>query len=98
MERVYLQVKRYAANNTVGRPQINEFVGSLGGEIKHGIFITTSSFSKDARKRAEDSDTIALVDGKMLGNLMIQYKVGVQVKENFELYQIDNDFFNNEAN
>lgn len=96
LERVYLQVKRYAANNTVGRPQINEFVGSLGGEIKRGIFITTSSFSKDARKRAEDSDTIALVDGKMLGNLMIQYKVGVQVKENFELYQIDNDFFNNE--
>ncbi|MBD5429145.1 restriction endonuclease [Lactobacillus sp.] len=98
LERVYLQVKRYAANKTVGRPQINEFVGSLGGEIKRGIFITTSSFSKDARERAEDSDTIALVDGQMLGNLMIQYKVGVQVKENFELYQIDSDFFNNETN
>ena len=32
-------------------------------------------------------------DGEMLTNLMIQYKVGVQVSQTYELYDIDDDFF-----
>ncbi|WP_269801720.1 hypothetical protein [Lactobacillus crispatus] len=36
---------------------------------------------------------IALVDGEMLTNLMIQYKVGVQIHQVYELYDVDDDFF-----
>lgn len=31
LDRVYVQAKRYAATNTVGRPDIQGFVGSLVG-------------------------------------------------------------------
>lgn len=56
------------------------------------MFITTSSFTNDARDAAKQLN-IALVDGEMLTNLMIQYKVGVQIRQNYELYNIDDDFF-----
>lgn len=56
------------------------------------MFITTSLFTSDAREAAKQLN-IALVDGEMLTNLMIQYKVGVQISQSYELYDIDDDFF-----
>lgn len=89
---VYIQVKRYAENN-VGSPEINSFFGALRRkQADRGVFITTSSFTKDAKEAAKQLN-IALVDGEMLTNLMIQYKVGVQVSQTYELYDIDDDFF-----
>ena len=61
-------------------------------QADRGVFITTSSFTSDAREAAKQLN-IALVDGEMLTNLMIQYKVGVQVSQTYELYDIDDDFF-----
>lgn len=90
---VYVQVKRYAENNVIGRPVIDEFFGAL--RRKHtdrGVFITTSSFSQGAKEAAKQLN-IALVDGEMLTNLMIQYKVGIEVHQSYELYNIDDDFF-----
>ena len=90
---VYIQVKRYAENNVVGSPEINSFFGALRRkQADRGVFITTSSFTKDAQEAAKQLN-IALVDGEMLTNLMIQYKVGVQVSQTYELYDIDDDFF-----
>ncbi len=90
---VYIQVKRYAENNVVGSPEINSFFGALRRkQADRGVFITTSSFTKDAKEAAKQLN-IALVDGEMLTNLMIQYKVGVQVSQTYELYDIDDDFF-----
>ena len=90
---VYIQVKRYAENNVVGSPEINSFFGALRRkQADRGVFITTSSFTKDAKEAAKQLN-IALVDGEMLTNLMIQYKVGVQVSQAYELYDIDDDFF-----
>lgn len=95
--KIYVQVKRYGENDTVGRPTISQFHGDL--DLQHadsGVFITTSSFTEGAKKAAK-SFNIKLIDGDMLTKLMIQYKVGVQVKENFELLEIDDDFFDQEV-
>jgi restriction system protein len=44
---IYIQAKRWADNNAVGRPEIQKFVGALAGQgAKKGIFITTSYFTK----------------------------------------------------
>lgn len=95
LETVYVQVKRYGENNTVGSPEINGFYGALTRmHANRGVFITTSSFSKDAQVAAKQLN-IALVDGEMLTNLMIQYHIGVQVAQTYDVFDIDEDFLNN---
>lgn len=47
---VYIQAKRYAPENKVSRPAIQQFVGSLSGVgATKGVFVTTSDFSSEAR-------------------------------------------------
>ena len=49
LDRIYVQAKRYAADRTIGRPDIQGFVGALhGAQADRGVFITTSRFSHDA--------------------------------------------------
>lgn len=94
LNRVYIQAKRYQDGNTVGRPDLQAFVGALSGKADSGVFITTSRFSESARVYAENVPTrIILIDGKRLSSLMIRYGVGVQVKETYRVVQIDGDFF-----
>jgi len=56
------------------------------------VFITTSRFSKTAEEAARGF-SIVLIDGIMLTDLMLQYKVGVRSKRNYVLYDIDEEFF-----
>lgn len=94
LSRVYIQAKRYADGNTVGRPDVQAFVGALSGKADGGVFITTSSFSDGARAYADKVPMrIILIDGKRLASLMIRYGVGVQVKETYKVVEIDEDFF-----
>lgn len=94
LNRVYIQAKRYAAGNTVGRPDLQAFVGALSGKADSGVFITTSTFSNGAREYANNVPTrIILIDGKRLTSLMIRYGVGVQVRETYKVVEIDEDFF-----
>jgi restriction system protein len=95
LSRIYVQAKRYAADNTVGRPAIQAFVGALAGnQASQGVFITTSQFSTEARQYAEQVPTrIVLIDGERLTRLMIRYGVGVQVKRTIAIVEIDEDFF-----
>lgn len=94
LNRVYIQAKRYKDDNTVGRPDLQAFVGALSGKADSGVFITTSRFSDGARQYAENVPTrIILIDGKRLTKLMIRYGVGVQVKEIYKVVEIDEDFF-----
>jgi len=49
LDRIYVQAKRYAAGSSVGRPEVQGFVGSLVGlGATKGVFVTTSAFSKQA--------------------------------------------------
>lgn len=90
---VYLQAKRYKSDNVVQRPAIDGFYGALSRvHADRGVFITTSHFSSSAISTAKNF-SIVLIDGIQLTNLMLQYQVGVQVKQHLDLFEIDEDFF-----
>lgn len=95
LDRIYVQAKRYAENRAVGRPEIQEFVGALhGAQADRGIFITTSRFTADAQIYAERVQArVVLISGVELAQLMIQYDVGVQVRDTYVIKRIDEDFF-----
>jgi restriction system protein len=94
LNRVYVQAKRYKTGNTIGRPDLQAFVGALSGKADSGVFITTSSFSEGARTYAAHVPTrIILIDGERLAGLMIRYGVGVQVRQSYKVVEIDEDFF-----
>ncbi len=74
LNRVYVQAKRYAADNVVTRPDVQGFVGALSGKADGGVFITTGRFSPGAREYADVVPTrIILIDGQRLTSLMIRF-------------------------
>ncbi|RVT33326.1 restriction endonuclease [Acinetobacter indicus] len=91
LDKIYIQAKRW--ENTVGRPDIQQFKGALADQVaKKGVFITTSSFSKEAIESAKKSG-IVLIDGNKLTSLMIEFGLGVQIERSFNIYKIDQDRF-----
>ena len=93
LDSIYIQAKRYNAQNTVKGPEIQQFIGAMG-KVSKGVFITTSSFTKSAVRNAKDAlKTIRLIDGDRLAELMLMHGVGVDVKQSIRLYQIDEDYF-----
>lgn len=95
LDAVYVQAKRYAPGNTVGRPAIQQFVGSLTGEsASKGVFVTTSDFSAEARKYADRvQQRVILINGQRLARLMIAYEIGVRARQTYVLRSIDEDYF-----
>lgn len=92
---VYVQAKRYAPGRKIGRPDIQGFVGALtGARADRGIFITTSSFTSEARAYVDRIGyRIVLIDGDRLAAEMVRRNVGVDVRESYEVKRIDEDFF-----
>ena len=90
---IYIQAKRW--NGVVGRPEIQKFAGALQGQrARKGIFITTSSFTKDAYDYVNAIETkIILIDGTALTEYMIDNNVGVTTEASFEIKRIDGDYF-----
>lgn len=96
---IYYQAKRWDPSRTVGRPEIQAFVGALIGKgATKGLFITTAHFSAAARSYVEGlrSQKVVLIDGEALAKLMIEYNVGVSTREVYEVKTIDTDFFADE--
>jgi restriction system protein len=95
---IYVQAKRWQPGNAVGRPEIHKFVGALAGQgAKKGIFLTTSSFTKDAIEYTPKNETkIVLIDGEQLAQLMIDHDLGVSPVTKYEIKRIDNDYFGEE--
>lgn len=93
LDTIYIQAKRW--DNTVGRPEVQKFVGALTGQrAKKGLFITTSNFSEDATEYVSRIDTkLVLIDGETLAQLMIDHSVGVSTIATYELKKIDTDYF-----
>jgi restriction system protein len=93
LDTIYLQAKRW--QGSVGRPEIQKFVGALQGQrARKGVFITTSSYSAEAVQYAVNIDTkVVLIDGKTLAGLMIDFNVGVAQAAQYVLKRIDSDYF-----
>ena len=93
LDTIYIQAKRWK-ENPVGRPAIQQFAGALAGQGAHkGIFITTSSFTDDAKSfTAKVNSKIVLIDGEELANLMIDHGIGVATTVSYEVKRIDSDY------
>jgi restriction system protein len=93
LDLIYVQAKRWT--NGVGRPEIQKFFGALHGRrATKGVFITTSTFSREAADYADDvTPRVILVDGKDLAQLMIEHGVGVTASRKYELKRLDLDYF-----
>jgi restriction system protein len=91
---IYVQAKRWGSA-VVGRPDVQRFAGALQGQrARKGVFLTTSTFSKDARDYATSIDSrIILIDGKRLTELMVEFNVGVSGGATYEVKRVDSDFF-----
>lgn len=95
---IYIQAKRWKPGNVVGRPEIQKFVGALAGQgAKKGIFITTSSFTREALDYSPRNETkIVLIDGEYLAQLMIDYNLGCSTDQVYEVKKVDGDYFGEE--
>jgi restriction system protein len=93
LDSIYIQAKRW--ESSVGRPEIQKFVGALiGKRAKKGIFITTASFTQDAHHYVSNIDSkVVLIDGEKLAEFMIDYDIGVTEVISYKLKRIDSDYF-----
>lgn len=90
---IYVQAKRW--QGTVGRTEVQNFVGALAGkQANKGVFITTSKFGKNAVEYAQAvSQKVILIDGGRLADLMIEHDIGVSTSQTLALKKIDTDYF-----
>ena len=97
LDAIYLQAKRW--EGTVGGPVVQGFVGALiGKKARKGVFITTSTFSQQARNYANGIENlkIILIDGEQLAQLMIDHDVGVTEESRYIVKKVDLDYFGDE--
>ena len=98
-ESIYTQAKRWDPKSTIGRPEIQKFIGALVGRgASKGLFITTAQFTREATEyvKRQHDPKIVLIDGKYLTELMIEYDIGTNTSKTFKLKRIDSEFFKNE--
>jgi len=96
LDKIYVQAKRWARDNAVGRPVVQAFIGSLMGVgANRGVLMTTSRFSEEAidYTRSVRDMKVILIDGKRLAELMIEHDVGVNVEKAYVIKRIDTDYF-----
>ena len=96
LQQIYIQAKRYKSGNNIGRESIQTFMGALQGQgATGGVFITTSGFTQQARDYVTKQMTtkIVLIDGEMLGRLLIRHEIGVVVQRTYKLMEVDENFF-----
>ena len=95
LDAVYIQAKRYQAETKVGRPAIQQFIGSLTGEgATKGVFVTTSDFSTEARGYlTKVQHRVVLIGGRELARLMIRHGVGVRDRVSYVIRSVDEDYF-----
>lgn len=95
VDKIYIQAKRYTDNHSVTAGDIRNFIGALDMcRAVKGVFVTTSSFTSDAKNTVKKSTkNIVFIDGTQLADLMIKYGVGCKTKETINIQKIDEDFF-----
>lgn len=99
LDAVYIQAKNYAPSHKVGRPDLQKFAGSLEGQrASKGVFITTSSFSSDAKEYVTRiARRIVLIDGDALASLMYDHGIGVRPRRMLAVKSLDEAYFEGDA-
>ena len=94
LDLIYIQAKRYASGNKIGRKELQAFIGAMG-HIQKGVFITTSTYTKEASTfgTQQQQKSIKLIDGDLLADYMVKYGIGVESVKTFNIYKIDSDYF-----
>ena len=77
----------------MGEARDPEVVGALHGKrARKGVFITTSSYSAEARNYVSHIDPkVVLIDGAELAELMIDFGLGVATTATYEVKRVDSD-------
>ena len=87
-----VQCKCYKENNKVNDTEITKFAHGLKNVngINRGIFITTSDYTPQAKKVAEELKDIKiiLINGYRLAKYIREYEVGVKVLETRNIYDV----------
>ncbi len=88
--KVLFQCKRYAGS--VPPSQVRDFRGAMMGRADKGIFLTTGTFTSEARKEAvrDGVPPIELVDGEKLVHMLEELELGLKPRRT---YEVDSDFF-----
>ena len=91
---IAFQAKRY--DKSVGSPDIRNFRGSLDGKAQQGVFITTGTFTQDAKDEANRDGVISidLIDGHKLVEFLKEFELGLKT-EFVEKVNIDKEWFTN---
>ncbi len=93
LDKIYIQAKRFNEGK-VREKDIRNFIGAMSGDTNKGVFVTTSDFDAKAVEKARSAHhNIICIDGKKLVTLMYEFNVGIQIKTNYEIKQVDEDFF-----
>lgn len=93
LDKIYMQAKRFSENK-VREKDIRNFIGAMSGDTNKGVFVTTSLFDANAVEKAKNAHhKIILIDGSKLVDLMYEFNVGIQIKNTYEVKQLDEDFF-----
>lgn len=95
LDSIYIQAKRYQRDAKIGAHFVRDFIGALQGcKATKGVFLTTAGFTKDAVDFVSKVQSrVVLIDGQKLANLMIDYGIGVSIRMNYEIKQLDTDYF-----
>jgi restriction system protein len=94
--KIFIQTKRYDLNNTIDKATLHQFVGAIPAGFNKGIFVTLSKFNKNAVEYIQSGvsgKNIVLIDGEKLGDLLYDYKIGLQTKTTLDINKIDLDYF-----
>lgn len=93
----YIQAKLYSQGNNISNRDLRNFIGGYPPQQNnhHGIFITTTSFTKPAHDYVENLDThsLILIDQHSLIELMMEHEVGLKQVDSKPKLIMDNDFF-----
>ena len=94
LSKIYIQAKRNDVGNTIGRPLLQAFVGAMQ-DVQKGVFITTSSFTKEARNYVDKQQqkSLKLIDGDLLAELMIKYGIGLEKVQTYTVYKVNEDYY-----
>jgi len=89
---VTFQCKRY--KGSVSSNEIRDFRGGMIGRSEKGLFITTGTFTRDAKKEAirDGAPTIDLIDGQELAERLKDLRLGIEVKTE-EVIKINKEWF-----